>query len=94
MLPGISPEARSILLSRFEGFYIDEIEPMLYDDSEDDETTDDDVPKAVRAIKGIFTKMQDGINNSDETSSLITCIQKAYKEKIEPKLCDSFGDCY
>ena len=74
-------------------FYTDELEPMLYNDSEDDETTADDVPKAVRAIKGIFTKMQDGINNSDETSNLITCIQKAYKEKIEPKLCDSFGDC-
>lgn len=104
MSPSISPEARSILLSRFEGFYNDELEPMLYDDLEDDETEADDddddeteaddvdvVPKVVHDIKDIFTKMQGAINSSEETSNLISCIQKVYEDRIEPKLCDSYG---
>ncbi len=95
IVPSISPGARSMLLSRFEGFYNDELEPMLYDDLDGDETDADDedlVPNVMRDIKDIFTKMQDVINSSEETSKLVEKIQKVYKEKIEPKLCDTFGE--
>lgn len=69
---------------------------MLYylDVSEDDETDADDVPKVVNDIKDIFTKMQEAINTSEETSKLIERIQKVYIDKIEPKLCDSYDDYY
>lgn len=94
MVPSISPEARSVLLRRFEGFHNDEIEPMLYELEDNeigaDDDDDDDMPKLVSDIKDIFVKMRNVNNSSEETSKLISCIQDLYKTHIERKLCDDY----
>lgn len=97
MSPDVDLKSRRALLSRFELFYILEIESVFYEEWEDEpesdggESDDSDFDDAfLHDNMQVFQKLPEVIDSVEEANKLIGLLQKSFEEHIKPELKKRF----